>query len=375
LRRLGSEAGGLFRWARVTPEQLLQVLDANFAGLYEFTGLTPAYLDMVQDGRYGIGWHTEMRSSDAEGSWQFLADEAARRKIHAKEIRKIRHLIAKLVARAKMGGAIFVIKSNDGIATATLRALHAALTRIAEGAAFTLLEMREATDPAQIGTVQQREPFWLSGYVARFAPYSQADDIDFSAWTKILGEACRLAPCADWPARLARFSVPEPKIELRFPLEPSLNLTPTLSGPQRAVLINGNSLCRPVNDAFRLHGGALGEAGTILRWSGVVTPGAAQLCAMLQLPVDDSAPVVVTAKIRDAHGRLLALWRGRVAPNAPEELGADFTPTEPGPLTIEFIAHASRALREGERAVVDIAAPTLYLDPITANTAELLQTR
>jgi hypothetical protein len=367
LRNLGCEAGSLFRWARATPEQLLAVLRANFAGMYELAKLTPLRDEMVTDERYGIGWHTELRSRQVAGQRSFIADEGKRRKIHLKEMRKIDYLTAKFTARAKLGGVIFVIKCNDGIATATIEELITALERLAEGAPFALLEISQSADPLKIGTVEQKRPGWLRGYVSRFAPYDHADDVDMAAWATILDHAFRLFPCPDWAARLSRLAVGEARLELGFPLDKKLDFAKPLLGDRRAgaaTLHNGNSWCRRVDDMFRLHGGEPGSAGTILRWTGVYVPGTSRLSATLECPVEDSLRVEVTATVCAANGARLGAWRGSVAPSEPEEIDLHFTAPEPGPLTIEVIVHASRQLQSGERAVIDLSPPALY--PATA---------
>jgi hypothetical protein len=366
LRRLGCEAGSLFRWARVTPDQLLAVLRADFDGIYEFAGLTSLYVDMVRDERYGIGWHTEMRSAVADGGrWHFIADHTERQKIYDREIRKIRYLVSKFTSHLRLGGVIFVIKCNDPIGSDTLYAILASLARIAAGAHFALLEIRTSDDPAQIGTVTQERPDLLRGYVSRFAPYARADDIDIAAWTKILDRALQLFPCPDWSARLAKLARAETQITLGFPLDQSLDFTKPILGDLRAgaaTLLNGNMWCRPVNGAFRLHGGEPGQPGTILRWIGVHTPGASQLCTTLTCPVDDSLRVDVVAAVRDEDGEDLGTWRGAVTPQEPQDISLDFTPPEQRPITIELIGHASRRLRDGERAVIDIAP--LVVSPV-----------
>jgi hypothetical protein len=364
LRKLGCEAGSLFRWARVTPDQLLAVLRADFDGIYEFAGLTPLYHDMVKDKRYGIGWHTEMRSAvAADGRWRFIGDETARQKIYRQEIEKIRYLTSKFISHAQLGGIIFVLKCNAGIATDVLYAILASLARIAAGNRFALLEIRASDDPAQVGTVTQERPDLLRGYISRFAPYEHADDIDMAAWTKIFSQAFQLFPCPDWQARLARRAGTESKIELPFPLDKSLDLTRPVLGDLRggaAILLNGNMWCRPVNGAFRLHGGEPDTPGTILRWIGVHAPAASQLRTALKCPVDDSQRVDVAATVRDENGKNLAEWRGAVTPQEPQDFTLDFTPLPQRTVSIELTVHASRRLHGDERAVIDVAPLALY---------------
>ena len=171
LRRLGLEAGSLFRWARSRAEQICCLLEADFDRIYEFDALTPSRLTMVEEARYGINWHTEMHAHIVDGRLAFVADLATRRDIHHRELQKFRYLIDKLHYRLTAGGLLLVIKANEGIAPATLRRLHAALAAQAAGASFTLLEVRAADAPEAVGTVVEQSSGLLTGYISTFAEY------------------------------------------------------------------------------------------------------------------------------------------------------------------------------------------------------------
>lgn len=129
----------------------------------------------------------------------------------------------------------------------------------------------------------------MRGYVTRFAPYHQADDIDAAAWFSIVQGALRLFPCHDWAQRHAalRIGTPDALVQLRFPFGPDQDMSKPIAGDLRAGtarLLNGNSWCRPYEGMFRLHGPDPEKPGTTLRWTGVHAPGAFHLGATLRCP-------------------------------------------------------------------------------------------
>lgn len=373
LRRLSCETGSLLRWASVQPKALLAMLRANFAGTYEFRNLEPLRHDMVTDTRYGVGWHSALKSEPVGGKLGFVDDELKRRKIHADEARKIRYLISKFTARAKLGGLIFVIKANDGIGKDVIDEIFEAVSAVADNARIALMEMQASDDPALIGTVAQQRPGLLRGYVSRFAPYAEANAVDMNAWTAVLDAALGLFACPDWSKRIANLRTADATIDLAFPLGKAQDLSQPILGDLRAgaaSLLRGNTWCRQVNDSFRLHGAPPGHLGTVLRWTAVRTPGTCQLCGDLQCPVDDSLPVEVAVTIRDQDDAVMAEWKTTVAPHRPSEIALDFTPRSDQSVTIEMTVHASRELKSGERAVIDVSPLSLHLAAEPAATAE-----
>lgn len=358
LRKLGCEAGSLFRWTRMEPEQLLAQLRAKLEGIYAFENLVAFRNDMVLDQKFGAAWHTKMASVTEGGNQRFIDDEERRRKIHATETRKIRHLTKKLIARAKLGGVIFVTKSNAGIAERDLDAIRAALAALAENAPFALLEMCGAATPSEIGTVVERRPGLLRGFVSAFAPYSQADAIDFAAWTSVLEAALRRSPCPDWSARMASLDVADGRIDLVFPHAPATAPAQPTAGA--ATLINGNSWCRQVDEAFRLHGAEPGRPDTVLRWQGLRLSGAVQLCTALQCAVGDSIPVEAAITVRDESDALLGAYHSMITPETPDDVALNIAPPTQGTVAIDVTVRASRPLAAGERAVIDLAPMTLH---------------
>ncbi|WP_188260328.1 hypothetical protein [Azospirillum tabaci] len=370
LRRLSCEAGSLFRWASMKPDQLLAKLRANFEGMYRFENLSPLRTGMVLDSAYGIGWHSDMKSDMSGGRLLFCDDEATRRALHRRETRKIQYLQAKFTARTAMGGVIFVVKSNPGIAPATIDGLYEALTALAGHDDFALLEVQATDDPARIGNVDWQRPGLMRGYVTRFAPYHRADDIDAAAWFSIVQGALRLFPCHDWAQRHAalRIGTPDALVQLRFPFAPDQDMSKPIAGDLRAGtarLLNGNSWCRPYEGLFRLHGPDPERPGTTLRWTGVHAPGAFHLGATLRCPLRDSVPLRVAVTIAAEDGATLAEERFEVHPGRTTDLVLD-APAPKGPLTVALTVNALRALAEGERAVLDLSPPALHPEQVPA---------
>jgi len=256
LRRLGCEAGSLFRWAAMKPEQLLSKLRANFEGMYEFRNLRPLEDDMVVDTQYGIGWHSEMKSALVEGSRVFLLDDAKRRRLYNIEKHKIRYLHAKFVARAQLGGVVFVVKSNEGIEPKTIDDIFEALSELAAGARFALLEVQTTKAPSLVGTVVQQRAGLLRGYVSRFLVRDDPNPPDMEAWIPVLETTLETFSCPDWSKRIVQLHVSGAKIDLAFPSGLPEDATTTRSNPRvvTATLQHGNSWCRRVDNAFRLHG-------------------------------------------------------------------------------------------------------------------------
>ncbi len=366
LRRHACEAGSLFRWAAMKPDQLLGLLRAGFADFYRFENLAPLRTNMVLDAPYGIGWHTDLKSVVSGGRLQYRDDEATRRKLHRKEVRKLQYLLSKFTARLRLGGVVYVLKSNGGIVPETVNGILDELTALAGHTDFALLEVQATDDPARIGTVDRRGPQRLRGYVSRFAAYHKADDVDAEAWTRVMEGALRLHPCADWSRRLADLHVEtaDSGIPLAFPIDASQDLSKPIPGDLRAGtarLLNGNQWCRLYGANFRLHGPNPDRPGNALRWTSVFPPGPFQLSATARCPVSDSIPLRLSVQIHTEDGVLIAEEEVPVQPGRAGEI-ALLCPVAGQPLTITITVNAARALQNGERAVVDLTPPGLHPD-------------
>lgn len=176
----GDENGGLLRWAVSTPEALLKGLPHKFNGLYAFENLSPVWDNMVSDSCYGFSFHTEMLSKDL----QWVESEEGRREIYKTEKEKIDYLIEKFFHRLADPSVICVYKRNENVPHEVADALAQA---IAEHGPARLLVVRHTEDPVLIGHVRHEQSY-LAGYLDRFAPYGQSDDVS-PVWDSILSEA------------------------------------------------------------------------------------------------------------------------------------------------------------------------------------------
>src|ERR1700733_6941101 len=111
LELLGYSHGGLFKWANNPPEALLKALADDMRNLYRFENLAPYNRAMVTDNAYGMAFHSCMQSK----AGAFAQNDNTRRDVHRGETGKIHHLRARFLRRAKMGGAVYVIKRNSGL--------------------------------------------------------------------------------------------------------------------------------------------------------------------------------------------------------------------------------------------------------------------
>jgi hypothetical protein len=194
LQRIGGASSSLFRWTFLSAESLLALLSADFQDFYRLENLTPAHGNMVAEARYGIGWHTDMRSEQGAGGFRFIQTDAERARTFQNELSKRLRLRDVFLARLCRGGMIYVIKSNFGIPAAILDGIERELDRLAQGAAFTLLELRVAAHGAQSGEVGREAARRLLGWVSRFAAYDRADDLAEDDYRRILPLALELAP-------------------------------------------------------------------------------------------------------------------------------------------------------------------------------------
>jgi hypothetical protein len=369
LRRLGFEAGMLFRWASIRPQCLLATLRNDFADLYQFDNLVPAQVGMVRDLHYGTAWHTQMHSSRHEGTLVFNDSVQIRRGTHARESSKIAYLLEKLRCKFNHPNPVFVIKANIGIPEQMLEEIHYQIYRRVASPRFLLLEIRD--DATRAGSVELLDRNRMRGYVAHLAPYDHSDDADDAGWISVLSQA--LAHNAEAPVvSYSALPVPAPGVVvLPFPVGSGPDLLATAPGDLRGgmpSLLGGGAWCRIVNeDNYRLHATGLNGEATVLRWTGVHLPPTSTLTVGAWCAIAESLPIRATLEIVAADGTTL---RGQhVFDRIVEQNFSLSTPVHlPNPLVVSLYAEPLAPLRPGERAVIDV-------DPIKAVPANGAQAR
>lgn len=187
-RRSGLEPGGLLRWAFTSPHALIKALEGRFSGIYEYENLVPSSDDMVRDSRYGISFHTKIRSEVRDGKRAFIQAEPERRNMHGEEAAKAQYLKTKLIRQLDNAEKVFVYKVNYAVENATMKGLHDGL--LAYNSGNTLLLVGCFGKPP--GTVWQASPGMLMASIDRLAPYERADDISYETWLEICCQAVRI---------------------------------------------------------------------------------------------------------------------------------------------------------------------------------------
>jgi hypothetical protein len=364
-RKLGVEEGSLFRWASMKPPALLALLFNDFRHIYDFERLAPLRANMVHEGIYGIGWQSKIRSSMQQGVWSFAEREALRRSIHAEEERKIRYLVEKFRERIAHGGVIYVIKENAGTAAPVIDAIHHQLSQLAAGAPFWLLHVMADETGAKAGQVEDLGHGRLRGHVRRFAPYDKADDLELDDWKRVIEGALALAPFAEWPAtrRAVSEHLQQLYATLPFPAKSEVGGRSNLSedfSHCSVTLANGHEWSRLLDDGtFRLHARGMADQATSLTWSRLEVRQDSTARFTLDPAVPDTEPVEVTLRVLDRQGHLAWERLCRVSGASSATIEVPLSSRMQGPVSIELRAVPVQELASGQRAVVDLAAPTL----------------
>lgn len=185
-RAAGAEPLGLLRFAsfHCPVEQrlarLIAALEAGFEGLgragtLDLAAEGPDREFMIREAAYGLAYHTFRR----EG-------EVAPQRLEQSERARLAFLRQKLLDDLARGEKIWVWKSTATLESSQIMPLLTALRRYGRN---TLLWVREAGDGSLPGTVEPISEGLLAGYVARFAPAENADDLDAGSWFDL----CRAA--------------------------------------------------------------------------------------------------------------------------------------------------------------------------------------
>jgi hypothetical protein len=203
LQRYGVEAGSLFRYALLPSVQvLIDCLEADFAGMFSYENIVPMHETMVMDTATGIGWHAPIvaekidpGSGRTPKNYRFVTPPEERRALWATEQAKLAYLTDKLRASLRAAQTLFVFKPfirpfTGLMERGEMERLHAALRRYGPN---RLLVVTKATDAEVPGQVEDHGNGLMQGYVDRFAPGSQADDVSWEAWLEVCRKAHDIA--------------------------------------------------------------------------------------------------------------------------------------------------------------------------------------
>ncbi|MCG7388271.1 hypothetical protein [Pantoea sp. ACRSB] len=108
LRSSGVEEGSLFRWTLVKNYwSLLNLLQSDFQGLFDFDNLKLSWQDMVLDTKYDLCFHTKMYSENVDGEWIWKQNKEELHEIYLEEMNKIKYLVSKFKSSLKNKDRIF----------------------------------------------------------------------------------------------------------------------------------------------------------------------------------------------------------------------------------------------------------------------------
>jgi hypothetical protein len=203
LQRYGVEAGSLFRYALLPSLQvLIECLESDFAGMFLYENILPMHETMVVDMATGIGWHAPIQAEKidpnrgrAKENFRFVTPPDERQALWASEQSKLDYLTAKLRASLAAAETIFVFKPFFRPYTGLMERddmarLLAALRRFGPN---RLLVVTKAVGAEMSGHVEDHGGGLMQGYVDRFAPGSQADDVSWEAWLEVCRKAHGIA--------------------------------------------------------------------------------------------------------------------------------------------------------------------------------------
>lgn len=177
-RRMGAEPIGLLRFASIPLPQLIFGIHERFHGIGNHVTAVQEGDFVLKDRLYEISYHTRIMAGDAE---TIVRQQAPRLKFLA------RKLIEDIAGAEK----IFVLKRTDGLTLADVLPLHHAMRALGPA---TLLWV---TTDGRPGTVRFHGHGLWQGFVDRFAPWSDTNELSLDPWLAVCRTAVLMADQAN----------------------------------------------------------------------------------------------------------------------------------------------------------------------------------
>lgn len=173
----------LLRWSYLKPDMLINALESNFEGIFEFENLTPYASTMVKDSRYGIAFHTKMKSLKGE----FIDSEDDRRAIHAHEFEKHKVLRARLL-KLLTEDRLFVYKTSGPILQSFCTELGREIAMRGSGRALFVYD----SGSSPVGIARRHSDNVATARIDRIAPLANANQFSNAGWISVLNSAVEL---------------------------------------------------------------------------------------------------------------------------------------------------------------------------------------
>jgi hypothetical protein len=184
----GVESGGLLRWASSNLAGLILALEQRFAGIYQLSDLAPYTVNMVIDRKYGIAFHSAMRSAVNNDCLEYALTDGVLDAIHREEHEKISYLVNKLTDALCRGDRIFVYKRNGGLSFREIIRLRRALDNYGKSRLLCVVPAYRSLPPGKVKLVGPG--IKLAG-IEKLAPYEEVELALYEQWTSICRDAYR----------------------------------------------------------------------------------------------------------------------------------------------------------------------------------------
>ncbi|CAE6837990.1 hypothetical protein [Paraburkholderia nemoris] len=190
LQHHGIHDGGMLRWTMIRDFRDLQsAIDRKFEGIYDIDDLSPCSPDMVRDERFGIEFHTKMPIVRTADGFDFATPKSERLSVHYFEREKYFYLTEKFFNAAKRGSKIYVLKSINPIAQSVVEGVLRSLRRHGDVSILWVCEQDAAN---QTGTLEKLNNNLYRGFITRFSPSLDMNDIDMPVWAAVCEAAWNL---------------------------------------------------------------------------------------------------------------------------------------------------------------------------------------
>jgi hypothetical protein len=196
LASLGNKSPALLKWCWTPPESIVKLLQWDFANLYEYKALVPCGKNQILDQRYGIRFHTNVKTELVNGLWRFVnSDEETRYRILTAERNLVTGQVTTFKKRFGTPKTLWVIVRNDypgSQPTITCQIEDIlSLIKVRSGETpFILLEVMADEDKSTVDScIEKMSISFYRGYIRRFAPHHRANDVDLDSWAILLKQA------------------------------------------------------------------------------------------------------------------------------------------------------------------------------------------
>ena len=183
-RHFGAEPIGLYRWAGVSTQSLIDAIHARFEGMGE-----PENTEL--QGRIGEEYVVRDRRNWLISHTFVPYDEARYPKILERQTAVLRFLSDRLLQDLTESWKVFVFKPRDGVMRdEEMFALKAAMQAVGDSA---LLCVRVLGEASETGSVQRLARGLYRGDISKVSVTARAAEIDYNGWLDLCSKAAELA--------------------------------------------------------------------------------------------------------------------------------------------------------------------------------------